>query len=383
MIRFEYTGPAAPFLNRKLLNQSITEFHQAAIKAIEKPSAQSQWTIYLEDTLLFDNGGLALLRDAVKNYRGEATTLLFELQLSEAIYRNYYSLGEPRTPRGTITLPVKAVRANGGNIEEIITVSFKYTVSEYVQFPDSLAKSEHMETPTQLLSVYHGEYDLLFANQMLIFAHLAKQIKFSPRAWLGLLTKRHVKSKTKRISLAYKNIHPSAQIHPTAVIEGAAIGEGAVIGAHCVVRYSYIGKHAQLKDGAKVEFSIVGDRSCLMHDLVLLRSHVEDDVFLIHGPYQFSLFMSHSAAFATIMMDYRADNKPIKVMTENGLREYQGRFLGAVLKEYAKSLGGSLLAPGMIVPEKTWLSCDLSQVHKNPTNVSEQFKAIPPLKAAK
>lgn len=379
MIKFDYSKPAQALLNRKLFNLPIAAFHQAAIKAVEKKSSKpTEWVLHLSDTLLFDSGGLSLLQEAMANYRGEATTLFFELQLSDAIYKNYYCLGESLTPRGTIKLAVTATRTKNDTIEEVITISFKNVISEFVHFPDSLAQSEQMETPTQLLSVYHGEYDLLFANQILIFSTLARRIKTSPSSWLGLFTKWHVKSKSKRISLAYKSIHPSAQIHPTAVIEGAIIDEGAIVGAHCVVRYSYIGKHAQLRDGAKVEFSVVGDKSHLMHDLVLVRSHVEDEVFLIHGPYQFSLFMSHSAAFATIMMDYRADNKPIRVMTENGLKEYQGRFLGAILKEYSKSLGGSLLAPGIIVPEKTWLSCDPSQVHKNSTKISEQLKAVAP-----
>jgi hypothetical protein len=101
-----------------------------------------------------------------------------------------------------------------------------------------------------------------------------------------------------------------------------------------------------------------------MHDLVLIRSHVEDQVFLIHGPYQFSCFHSRSAAFATIMMDYRPDAKAIKAKTLSGIREYQGRFLGALLQERAKSLGGSLLAPGIIIPSETWLAVDNTNIHK-------------------
>ena len=73
----------------------------------------------------------------------------------------------------------------------------------------------------------------------------------------------------------------------------------------------------------------------------MFRCHVEGEVFLIHGSYQFSCFESGSAAFATIMMDYRPDGKAIRVKTCRGIREYGGRFLGALLKERAKSLGGS------------------------------------------
>ncbi len=378
MIRFHYPGPCRELAQRKLLNLPVALFHEESVQEAQRSfSGKTLWNVHLSDRLFFDAGGLALLAKALKGYSGKASTLTFELELSEALYRDYYSLGAARSGRGTIPLPVRAVREEGGEGEETLTLSFQNTVTENLSLPDSLASSGPVETPTQLLSVYGSEFDLLFANQMLLFSTLARRIRSSPRALLGLFTQRHVKSKAKRVALAYKAIHPSAQVHPTAVVEGSVIGEGCVVGAYCVVRYSFLGKRVQLKDGAKVEFSVVGDDSFLMHDLALVRCHVEDQVFLIHGPYQFSLFHSHSAAFATIMMDYRADGKPIKVMTQGGLMEYGGRFLGAVLQEYSKSLGGSLLAPGIVVPGKAWLSADLSQVHKNPITAAEPFKAIP------
>jgi hypothetical protein len=379
MIRFHYPGPAPALANRKLLLLPVGEFHAQALRKMERPApGGDSWTLELSENLFFDEGGLGLLAQAVRGYTGKASTLSFRLKLSDAAYRPYYSLGQDRQADGTIALPVKAQREQGGEGEETLTISFQNPLTEFLRFPDSLAPSETLETPLQLLSVYHCEHDLLFANQILVLAYLARKAKASPRAWLGLVTQRHLKSPAKRVAMAYKEIHPSAQVHPTAVIEGSSIGAGSVVGAHCVVRCSAVGRNVQLRDGAKVEFSVVGDGSCLMHDLALLRCHVEDEVFLIHGPYQFSLFQSHSSAFATIMMDYRADGKPIKVATPGGTREYQGRFLGAVLKEYAKSLGGSLLAPGIVVPEKAWLSAELSQVHKTPSGQLESFKALPP-----
>ena len=88
-----------------------------------------------------------------------------------------------------------------------------------------------------------------------------------------------------------------------------------------------------------------------MHDLVFYRSVAEPQVFLIHGPYQFSYFQRRSAAFACIMMDYRPDGQPTKVPTGQGLRSYKGRFLGAVLQEDAKVFGGTITAPGITIPK--------------------------------
>ena len=138
---------------------------------------------------------------------------------------------------------------------------------------------------------------------------------------------------------------------------------GARIGAHTSVRFSWIGKGARLHDGAKVEYSVVGERTWLMHDLVLYRSVAEAEVFLIHGPYQFSFFQSGSGAFATIMMDYRPDGKAIRAETSSGLLPYGGRLLGSVLCEGARTLGGSLLAPGRVVPKDVWLSALPDQIH--------------------
>jgi NDP-sugar pyrophosphorylase family protein len=170
----------------------------------------------------------------------------------------------------------------------------------------------------------------------------------------------------------------TAEVHPTAVIEGSVVGPGARVGAHAVVRFSVIGENARLHDGAKVEFSTVGRGSWLMHDLVLFRCHVEDEVFLIHGPYQFSSFHTRSAAFATILMDWLPHGGPFKVLTPSGPKEYRGRFLGSVYRAGARTLGGTLLAPGRIVPEDTWLAGDPSQVHRRLDDGMPRGTPLPP-----
>ena len=53
------------------------------------------------------------------------------------------------------------------------------------------------------------------------------------------------------------------------------------------------------------------------------------------------------------MMDYRPDGKPIKVMTPGGVEPYAGGFVGALMEEGSKVLGGTLLAPGITVPRDT------------------------------
>ncbi len=365
MICLSYSGPSAPVRARQILASPCDTFFRAAIREASLPaSSTTDWTITIGPNLLFDSSGIRLLVKTLKNYRGPATDIRFRLKLDADAYRDYYSLGADCTDHAMV-LPVTASRkatANGSG-RDTLDVEFDYC-SKRVSYPSALADPALVRTPLALLMEYRGEFDILFANQIALFSALARAVRRSPASWVKALLQQRRGTWARRASLAWSRIHRTADVHPTAVIEGSFIGPGARVGAHCVVRHSHIGDGAQLLDGAKVECSVVGAGSWLMHDLVLFRSHVEDQVFLIHGPYQFSCFHSGSAAFATIMMDYRPDAKPIKAMTLSGVRQYRGRFLRALLKERAKSLGGSLLAPGIIVPSETWLAGDMDAIHR-------------------
>jgi len=365
MIRIEYSEQSELLAGRQVLARPCEDFFRDAILEVSpRCSGPEDWTLSLAPSLMFDSSGLLLLINALKEYSGPASEIRFRLALDPDAYRDYYSLGPESVHHLRLLLPVTARRsAVGSSGSATLDIEFDYCTRD-LEFPSSLADVRRMNTPLALLMECHGEFDILFANQVAIFSALARDLRRHPLAWAKAILSRRRGSWKQRLGLAYTRIHPDADVHPTAVVEGSVIAAGARVGAHCVVRYSHIGERAELSDGAKVEFSVVGPGSWLMHDLVIFRCHVEDEVFLIHGPYQFSCFQSRSAAFATIMMDYRPDAKPIKAMTDSGLREYHGGFLGSVLKEGAKSLGGSLLSPGMIIPGETWLAGDLASIHR-------------------
>ena len=374
MVTIHYSGPCSQLEKRQLLGTFVGDFHQTAIKSVKfsknktNKYLSTHWHLHLGDTLLFDQQGLQLLVNVLEAYGGRANKLHFLLVIDDNAYRDYYSLAPTESTNPyKILLPVIALKEEThpvGALTETLSLSFDYIYANY-DYPKALSSPINHSIPIAMLLEYHSDYDLLFANQIAIFCDLNKQLRRSPRTWFrALVTTRNYKSWAKRISAAYTNIHPSAEVHPTAVIEGSTIGAHCHIGPHVVIRYSHLGCHNQVYAGAKIELSVLGDHNWIMHDLVLVRSHVENHTFLIHGPYQFSVFQTNSAAFATIMMDYRPDEKNIRVMTKNGLREYQGRFLGAVLREGAKSLGGSILSPGLIIDNNVWLSVDKSMVHR-------------------
>jgi hypothetical protein len=387
-VAFRLAEPPAALRDRWLLDRRVPDFlaRELAAAGTVDP-ATARWTVDLGPGLLFDREGLALIARALLAHRGDEAALRLALRVDAATWTEFYSLRGPEPV--PVELPLVARRAVA---EKAATPAAEPTATVVIDlpadavaipFPAALRAPGTAPLPRALLLPGRGDFDLLFANHIALVTALTRAVRASPRAWLGALRPRRGLPWRTRAALAFTRIAADAQVHPTAVVEASVIGPGARIGAHCVVRYSLVGAGARLHDGAKVEHSVVGPGSWLMHDLVLYRCQVEDEVFLIHGPYQFSQFQSRSAAFATILMDYRPDGRPIRVATADGPRDYHGRFLGCVLKPGAKTLGGSLVAPGRIIAEDTWLGCDPAAIHLADPDGAIRSKALPPSATAR
>jgi len=348
---------------RRLLCKSIQEAHQSALLDANKKTLNG-WTVRLGDNLLFDLAGLQAISKAIQAYQGKANLLTFKLQATDATIRDYYSHNSFLDEDGLIDLPINANKTNNASnepLEETLLISLQ-ALSTPINYPLSLTTPDTNQTPLALLLPYSCDHDCLFANQIAIFSSLNHALKKSPSSWIKAIFMRKSISLKRRISLSWKKIPADADIHPTAIVEGSVIGKGCRIGAYCVIRYSVLGDNVVLHDGAKVEYSVIDDNSWLMHDLVLYRSLTEEQVFLIHGPYQFSYFQKYSAAFANIMMDYRPDHKPIRITTPKGIKDYQGRFLGALLEEKARVFGGTLTAPGITIPQGKEIYCSVDAI---------------------
>jgi hypothetical protein len=374
--RYVYEGPSNEIREREILGRSVEDHHRAALTGRD-PGESTAWTVRLGGTLLFDVAGLQLIDAVLGTYQGTASRLAFQLVLDEAVFRDYYSL-VPDAQGSRVPLPITANRPGADGPTETLTIQVPAS-REPMPFPPGLAAAVEVGVPSALLLPYHGPFDLLFANQIALISDLRQRVQRSPWTWAkSLLRRSGVRGRHQRLARAYRSTHPTAEVHPTAVVEGAIIGPRARIGAHCVVRYSVVAEDARLHDGAKAELSVVGAGAWLMHDLVLYRSVAERGAFLIHGPYQFSYFQRDSGGFATIMMDYRPDGRPIQVKTASGLRAYGGPFLGSVIGAGAKTLGGSLLAPGRVVPPHAWLTADPESLHLLETDDLPRGQPSPP-----
>jgi hypothetical protein len=375
-VRYHYAGPHPELAGREILGCSVERHHETALARFGAGRGAASWRVQIGGELLFDAAGLALVDRAVRGYGGDAGRLAFALAVTPAVFRDYYSLGRDAAP--PVGLPIVAVREGCDGPLETLTLELP-SARETVPLPPGLGEPTEIGVPHALLMPYHGPFDLLFANQIAVVSAIRRRVARNPWTWLRALVRRSgVRGLDQRIARCYRAVDPSAEVHPTAVVEGSVVGRGARVGAHCVVRYSVVGERARLHDGAKVELSVVGEGAWLMHDLVLYRSVAEAGAFLIHGPYQFSYFQRGSGAFATIMMDYRPDARPIQVKTAHGLKPYGGRFLGSVVGEGAKTLGGSMLAPGRIVPAATWLAADPEQIHMMDDAEAPTRRPLPP-----
>ncbi len=140
------------------------------------------------------------------------------------------------------------------------------------------------------------------------------------------------------------------KIHRTAVLEGAMLGDDVTVGAHSVVRMAKIGSGSTLEDQSSVWYSVLGDDTYIANKNHLSFSMTYEGVFLIHGPYQFSIFGRRAAAFAVINCDVRLDQETIKIPTRLGAMDSGQPLLGVAYGHGSKVAGGNIVAPGRIVP---------------------------------
>ena len=223
---------------------------------------------------------------------------------------------------------------------------------------------EHIvEVPDQIVSggIYHMDLCDTFATHLispfhLLFANLAMNLqrtigvrsKFNPQKLqlLGLNLSKWTYRGLKRMNKIGKNCN----IHPSAIIEGSVIGNNVKIGANAVVRLSTVYDDSYISDGVSVVNSVLGSKTYIANSNYINSCLTYDEVFLIHGPYQLSVFGSLSACFAVINCDIRLDQKTIKIPTTKGVIDSNQPLLGIAYGHRSKTGGGNIIAAGRIVP---------------------------------
>jgi hypothetical protein len=217
--------------------------------------------------------------------------------------------------------------------------------------------------PSQIVSsgsYYFGRTDCFISRiaspfhllQVNLAFNLIRTITFQRRfpGWLGdrfsKPENRYYFSVLKKMNKIGRN----CQIHPTAVIEASVLGDNVCVGAHAVVRYSHIGSGCQLSDNVAVIYCVMGKNNVISNSNYLACDLFFDDVFVINGPYQFSVFGNHAAVFAVINCDIRLDQKNIRIPADVGILDSNQSLLGIAYGHHARVGGGNIIAPGRIVP---------------------------------
>ena len=218
----------------------------------------------------------------------------------------------------------------------------------FVELPDQIVKGRrfHMDQCDTFASHIISPFHLLQINLALNLNRTIKLQKYIPQKWRRGFGTRLAFRALKRLNKIGKNV----KIHPSAIIEGSIIGDNTIIGANAIIRLSNIGKNCTVSEGVSVMNSVLGERTFISNSNYILNCMTYDEVFLIHGPYQFSFYGSNSACFAVINADIRLDQKTIKIPTDIGVIDSNQPLLGIAYGHRSKTGGGSIIASGRIVP---------------------------------
>jgi len=221
----------------------------------------------------------------------------------------------------------------------------------YIMLPDQIVKGGNY---------YYGPCDTFISRiaspfhllQINMAVNLLRTVRLFAR-YPEWIRERFAQSYSHRYSRALRSLNKigkNCRIHRSAVIEGAQIGDNVIIGANTTVRLSIIGDGTYISDNIGIQNSVIGKNNYISNSNFINNCVTYDDVFLIHGPYQFSVFGRSSAVFATINCDIRLDQKTVKIPTDNGLIDSNQPLLGIAYGHHSKVGGGNIIASGRIVP---------------------------------
>ncbi len=198
---------------------------------------------------------------------------------------------------------------------------------------------------TRIDSPFH----LLYANLALNLGRTIKTQKIVPT----IILKSFFKIGSRSYSFALRRLNKigkGCNIHSTAVLEGVELGDNITIGAHCVLRMTKVGDGTTIEDNTVIAFSILGNNTYVSAGNLINLCMTYENVFLIHGPYQFSIYGRNVAVMAVINCDIRLDNKEIVIPTTNGLVNSRQPLLGIAYGHESVVGGGNIIAPGRIIP---------------------------------
>jgi len=302
---------------------------------------QTEPYFYFDENLFFT---LEFLQKAIKTSADLTSSAQF--CLAKNSFNERFILPHTTQEEALIKFDFFYISKPSKTIEEVVLDQKIYV--NYVELPSQIVvgRKFHMDQCDTFASHIISPFHLLQVNMAINLNRTIKLQKFIPEKWRTKPNSKIAFRALRRLNKIGKNV----SIHPTAVIEGAVIGDNSIIGAHAVIRLSQIGKNCKISENVSVMNSVLGDRTHISNSNYILNCFTYEEVFLIHGPYQFSIFGKNVACFAVINADIRLDQKTIKIPTEIGVLDSQQPLLGIAYGHRSKTGGGTIIAAGRIVP---------------------------------
>lgn len=335
-----------------LLNESLKSFQEKLVKELghtlfeisNLDEVKDQRFLAFEDDLVFTK---AYLQACLKSSEEKSGSLEFFLEDNSFNQRFLFPCVDEGSPQWCY-----AFRVYDRSSPTFSKVLIKQKIFEnYIKLPRQIVPSGkyHVDQCEVWISKMASPFHLLYANLALNFGRTIKTQKRIPLPIQRLF----FPIGSRLYYLALKNLNKigkGCKIHPTAVLEGAQLGDHVTIGANCVVRMSSLGSGTTIEDNAVIAYSVLGKDNYVSAGNFINLCMTYENVFLIHGPYQFSIYGKDVAVMAVINCDIRLDNKEIVIPTDKGLVNSRQALLGIAYGHGAVVGGGNIIAPGRIVP---------------------------------
>ena len=298
-----------------------------------------------EDDLVFSQDFIKKLVRAAKTQRN----LSFRFCLNSNSFNSRYCLAQSALPSENLKFNFYYKSKSAPQIEDFYIPQKVY--ENRIAIPRQILASGYYsfdQTETficRILSPFH----LMQANLAFLFLRFIGLRKLLPESVINRWLPTHSKMFFRALKLRNK-IGKNCRIHPTAILEGCELGDHVTVGAYSVVRASKIGSGTSLEEHTLVKYSVLGKNNYVSNGNQINGCMSYDDAFLIHGPYQFSIFGKAATAMAVINCDLRLDQKSIQIETSKGRLDSQQYLLGIAYGHGAKVGGGNIILPGRIVP---------------------------------
>lgn len=302
-----------------------------------------------EDYLIFENNVLLnehLIKSCLQASKNSVNSLQF--YFSQNIFNQRYLFPSSLDIKNLRHIPIRFNKAYSSTISDFVI--HQDINSDPLYLPESLiAGGEfHMAQSDVFAITIDSPFQLLMANLAQNLSRFYK-LKRIPKFIRNTIGKPHSKwyfRGLKRLNKKGRN----CRIHPSAIIEGSIIDDNVSIGANTIIRFSYIQQGSVVSDNVSVINCVLGEKTHISNSNYVNSILTYNEVFLIHGPYQFSIFGHQAACFAVINCDIRLDEKTIKIPSSKGVIDSDQRILGVAYGHKSKTGGGNIIAAGRIVP---------------------------------